>query len=331
MSIKFQENRNLYHTFSRVAIQEGQSVAAAVNKTGHTVTTNDVWTDIDKLPKNTTYFGNANRGFTDLLEVYNKNSAEFSKYVKLYDMVELSPVDGSGQDEDKNQAWELLIDGKRVTNFIAPTDVFDSKGKPCNGYTLKLFQKDGKTQIAPTDGNWAFDYVAGLVIFEREKTPQDMGWAGTKAGAYIKMSAWAYVGGKLTAALSDYQTDITTINKKIASLDVAAGADELISSVLPLSGELNAEGVTQITPVQVVIGTSKDSATGEETHATTTLSGTISAGVVTALVPYEVITVKEGKEQIYPDVTEISGIYNIVADYGTAAAVPISWSITFRV
>ena len=284
MSIKFQENRNLYHTFSRVAIQEGQSVAAAVNKTGHTVTTNDVWTDIDKLPKNTTYFGNANRGFTDLLEVYNKNSAEFSKYVKLYDMVELSPVDGSGQDEDKNQAWELLIDGKRVTNFIAPTDVFDSKGKPCNGYTLKLFQKDGKTQIAPTDGNWAFDYVAGLVIFEREKTPQDMGWAGTKAGAYIKMSAWAYVGGKLTAALSDYQTDITTItgnidtiegnittiegnittitgdidtiegdittiNKKIASLDVAAGADELISSVLPLSGELNAEGVTQITPV----------------------------------------------------------------------------------
>lgn len=200
MSTQFTENRNLYHTFSRVAIQEGQGVAAAVNKTGHTVTTNDVWSDIDKLPKNTTYFGNANTAFDDLKTVFD-GDVEYSKYVKLYENVELSPVDGSGQDADKNQAWELLVDGKRVKNFVAPTDVFDADGQPCNGYTLKLFDKNG-TQIAPTDGNWAFDYVAGLVIFERGKTPQDMKWAGTTVGSYIKMSAWAYVGSYLTDNLN---------------------------------------------------------------------------------------------------------------------------------
>jgi hypothetical protein len=115
----------------------------------------------------------------------------------------LSPVDGSGQDADKNQAWELLIDGKRVKNFIAPTDVFDTNGQPCNGYTLKLFDKGG-TQIAATDGNWAFDYVAGLVIFERGKTPEDMKWATTSNGvctAPITISAWAYVGDVLSKTL----------------------------------------------------------------------------------------------------------------------------------
>jgi hypothetical protein len=212
MSTKFTENRNLYHTFSRVAIQEGQGVAAAVNKTGHTVTTNDVWSDIDKLPKNTAYFGNANTAFDDLKTVYEASSAEFSKYVKLYENAVLSPVDGSGQDANKNQAWELLVDGKRVKNFIAPTDVFDANGQPCNGYTLKLFDKGG-TQIAATDGNWAFDYVAGLVIFERGKTPEDMKWATTSNGvctAPITISAWAYVGDVLSKTL-------TNIDQKIGS------------------------------------------------------------------------------------------------------------------
>lgn len=103
MSEKFIANRNLYHTFSRIAIQEGQGVAAAVNKTGHTVTTNDIWTDVDKLPKNTTYFGNANAGFDDLKTVYDSDPT-YANYVTLQDGV-LSPVDGSGQDANKNQAW----------------------------------------------------------------------------------------------------------------------------------------------------------------------------------------------------------------------------------
>lgn len=202
MSALFESNRNLYHTFSRVAIQEGQGVAAAVNKTGHTVTTNDVWADVDKLPKNTTYFGNAGAAFTDLKAVYDKNSTEFSKYVKLYENATLTPVSGSGQDAGKNQAWELLVDGKRVKNFVAPTDVFDADGKPCNGYTLHLYDAKG-TEVAPTDGNWAFDYVAGLVIFERGKTPQDKAWPGSVAlGETLKLTAWAYVGSYLTDNLN---------------------------------------------------------------------------------------------------------------------------------
>lgn len=208
MSTLFESHRNLYHTFSRVGIQQGQGVAAAVNKTGHTVTTNDVWSDVDKLPKNTEYFGNANTAYTDLKTVFDSN-VEYAKYVKLHENVALSPVDGSGQDADKNQAWQLLIDGKRVKNFVAPTDVFDNNGQPCNGYTLKLFDKSG-TQIAPTDGNWAFDYVAGLVIFERGKTPQDMGWATTSNGVTtpIKITAWEYIGGKLNNKLESIDWQI---------------------------------------------------------------------------------------------------------------------------
>lgn len=200
MSEQFIANRNLYHTFSRIAIQEGQSIAAAVNKTGHTVTTNDIWTDVDKLPKNTTYFGKANAAFDDLKIVFDSNP-EYAKYVTLCEGT-LTPVDGSGQDAGKNQAWQLLIDGKRVTNFIAPTDVLDNDGKPCNGYTLQLFDKTD-TQIDAAAGNWMFDYLAGLVIFERGKTPQDMGWAGTEYSKYIKIKAWRYTGGFLNTKLED--------------------------------------------------------------------------------------------------------------------------------
>jgi len=227
MSALFESNRNLYHTFSRVAIQEGQGVAAAVNKTGHTVTINDVWADVDKLPKNTTYFGNAGAAFTDLKAVYDAD-VNYAKYVKLYENATLTPVSGSGQDAGKNQAWELLVDGKRVKNFVAPTDVFDADGQPCNGYTLHLYDAKG-TEVAPTDGNWAFDYVAGLVIFERGKTPQDKVWPGNVAlGETLTLTAWAYVGDVLSNTL-------TNIDQKIGS-----AKSELNEALNEAKQELNA-------------------------------------------------------------------------------------------
>jgi hypothetical protein len=226
MSALFESNRNLYHTFSRVAIQEGQGVAAAVNKTGHTVTINDVWADVDKLPKNTTYFGNAGAAFTDLKTVYDAD-VNYAKYVKLYENATLTPVSGSGQDAGKNQAWELLVDGKRVKNFVAPTDVFDADGQPCNGYTLHLYDAKG-TEVAPTDGNWAFDYVAGLVIFERGKTPQDKVWPGNVAlGETLTLTAWAYVGDVLSKTL-------TNIDQKIGS-----AKSELNQGIADVKSELN--------------------------------------------------------------------------------------------
>ena len=226
MSALFESNRNLYHTFSRVAIQEGQGVAAAVNKTGHTVTINDVWADVDKLPKNTTYFGNAGAAFTDLKAVYDAD-VNYAKYVKLYENATLTPVSGSGQDAGKNQAWELLVDGKRVKNFVAPTDVFDADGQPCNGYTLHLYDAKG-TEVAPTDGNWAFDYVAGLVIFERGKTPQDKVWPGSVAlGETLTLTAWAYVGDVLSKTL-------TNIDQKIGS-----AKSELNQGIADAKSELN--------------------------------------------------------------------------------------------
>jgi hypothetical protein len=267
-----------------VAIQEGQGVAAAVNKTGHTVTTNDVWADIDKLPKNTTYFGNANSAFDDLKTVYNENSVEFSKYVKLYENAVLSPVDGSGQDANKNQAWELLVDGKRVKNFVAPTDVFDNDGKPCNGYTLQLFDKSG-TQISATDGNWAFDYVAGLVIFERGKTPQDMGWASTSSP--IKITAWAYAGNYLKDNITSFTSDIAEISgttipaikQQIASLQIAAAENELFTATINIPSVSG-----NISSVTVDIN-------GDTSQS---ISGSVSAsGTVDLTVPGEVIAVKQ--------------------------------------
>jgi hypothetical protein len=233
MSTKFIENRNLFHTFSRIAIQEGQGVAAAVNKTGHTVTSKDVWADIAKLPQNTKYEGSASKAFTDLKAVYDSNAAEYSKYVKLYEKAVLSPVAESDAEANKNQTWELLIDGKRVKNFVAPTDVFDADGKPCNGYTLTLFdQKNG--EISPKDGNWAFDYVAGLVIFEQGQTPEDMGWATTTKGTTtgpIKITAWAYVGDYLSDTLSGYDSALSGYTTPLAISSEFKNVRELITNV----------------------------------------------------------------------------------------------------
>lgn len=249
MSALFESNRNLYHTFSRVAIQEGQGVAAAVNKTGHTVTINDVWADVDKLPKNTTYFGNAGAAFTDLKAVYDAD-VNYAKYVKLYENVTLTPVSGSGQDAGKNQAWELLVDGKRVKNFVAPTDVFDADGQPCNGYTLHLYDAKG-TEVAPTDGNWAFDYVAGLVIFERGKTPQDKVWPGSVAlGETLTLTAWAYVGDVLSKTLTNIDKSIadakTELNQGIADAKAEIATtinnlDKTLMAIKPFTWEANNE------------------------------------------------------------------------------------------
>lgn len=298
MSTKFTENRNLFHTFSRVAIQEGQGVAAAVNKTGHTVTTNDVWSDIDKLPKNTAYFGNANTAFDDLKTVYDANVGEFSKYVKLYENAVLSPVDGSGQDLNKNQAWELLVDGKRVKNFVAPTDVFDANGQPCNGYTLKLFDKSG-TQIPATDGNWAFDYVAGLVIFERGKTPQDMGWASTASNGVvtpIKITAWAYTGKYLSDSL--------------ANLEIAASGKEIAEVTVVLDG-----------------GAATPANSGK------TITSAVADGVVTMTINAEVLSVKQGTEEIQPDMVYAAGVTTLTANFGelTPPAAGTAWTLTYRI
>jgi hypothetical protein len=326
MSTKFTENRNLYHTFSRVAIQEGQGVAAAVNKTGHTVTTNDVWADIDKLPKNTTYFGNANTAFDDLKAVYDANATEFSKYVKLYENVELSPVDGSGQDADKNQAWELLVDGKRVKNFIAPTDVFDAKGQPCNGYTLKLFDKNGN-QVAATDGNWAFDYVAGLVIFERGKTPQDTIWngkalAGTTAGSYIKMSAWAYVGGYLTNTITDINNTVKT------------AVNDLNTKVNSAVAELNT-AISNAREIAKISVTLKTGLTAPDNHGKTISSSISAEGVVTMTINAEVLTVKDDQgEIIQPDIiyNAEDGITTLTANYGNNKPTDEeTWELTYRI
>ena len=164
-----------------------------------------------------------------------------------------------------------------------------------------------------------------------------MGWATTTDGkttAPIKMSAWAYSGEMLTKKLTKNNTDITaisgdiaantadiaantaditaiegdivTINNTIADLTVQAGAKELltVNATIPVSGAITGNGI----------------------------SGTVTNGVVSALVAGEVMLTKQAGAEITPDMSYVSGVTTLEADYGTT--IPTSglvWEITYRV
>ena len=180
MSQKFVDNRNYFHTFSKVGVQEDMYVFQAKVKGGHTVSTGDVRAQNDKLPVASTYAA--------LKALYEANANGQKSVMKLYQNVALTKIADSNVN-NKHQAWQVIDTdtGAPVRDFIAPTDVLDSDGNPSNGYNCRMFQGNG-TEIAGTDGNWVFDYYSGLVVFQKGKQPESMGWGN------VTFSAFAYTG-----------------------------------------------------------------------------------------------------------------------------------------
>jgi hypothetical protein len=166
--------------------------------------------------------------------------------------------------------------------------------------------------------------MAGLLTFELGFTPEEV--KSTTKG--ITLTAFKYVGEYLADKTETIEGDITTINKKIESLKVAAGGNELITGTISLSADPDGN----LSEVTVKVGEIKDETTGVVTEQTVKITGTVVKGVVTIKVPGEVMLVKEADGDVVSPDKDIAadGVTTVTADYGTAT-LPASWSITFRI
>ena len=234
---KYLANRLKFHTASRVAISTAYSLMQSMNPDGHIVTKQQVWTaDIAQFPKNTGANRTTSNGVdatNDLVNVFTNNLTEGNGVVKttlsgggevwtntaypavkLYRNAVLSAVNNSD-----NMAYELLVDGSRVMDWVAPTSVKDD-GLPIPGYTGIVEGNSGGSwtviQTIPDNtygwelakGNWEFVYMSGMVTFHPDYIPSKMGCTG------LRITAFAYAGDYLADTLSSMQQN--TANNMLA-------------------------------------------------------------------------------------------------------------------
>jgi len=163
---KFLENRLKYHTASRVAIEEEESLSQALNLDTHTVTSQKIWTGpLSGFPVNsTTITKNTTDGIIGSMDLVNvfKNEAVSSNWysndltggsgivwinteypnVRLFENVIMTPVKGSDQPANNFQAYEILSGEQRIQDWVSPMAIFDqSNSKPVPGYTVRVMAK----------------------------------------------------------------------------------------------------------------------------------------------------------------------------------------------
>ena len=251
----FLKNRWAFHAASRVGISTGFSLAQSTNVDGHIVTDSQVWTaNINEFPVNTgdnKTTSDTDAATLDLVQVFKIGavSSELNggtvwtndKYpaVKLFEKVPLTPV----QYSDSN-SWELVVDGVRISDWVAPTAVKDpSNSLPIPGFAgiieasptenasatatnwLPLGKVSNKTYGWAT-GNWQFVYMAGMVIFHPDYIPSKMGQKS------LRITGFQYIGSRLKDTIGDIEDTIGNLATPSAT------AIELIKDADP-SGALS--------------------------------------------------------------------------------------------
>lgn len=335
----FFKNRVKYHSASRLASQTGEGLAQAMNVDGHIVTTAKVW-----AAPATAFPNNADKDNVDAIDATNDLVTVFKTAVKLADgaMSEVSSVDFWSTDKadvksgkvwtntaypavklyenvpmtavkgsdggGKFQSFEILAgaDGYsegtlRVSDWVTPTSVADlTTGKVVAGfsgipmYSGAALTKD-TSRWSPDKGTWEFVYIAGMLTFEPGYTPQDKASTAVDANTYksvVSLTAFKYCGEYLDKNITSIETDITDIKADIANLEIVASGKEIATADIVL--------------------TSTD-------------------GKVSVEVAGEVLVVKEGTEEIQPDMTFDGTKTVLSADYGKAESVPAKWTVTYRV
>jgi hypothetical protein len=358
------KNRLKYHAASRLASQTGEGLAQAMNVDGHTVTTAKVW-----AAPATAFPNNADKDNVDAIDATNDlvtvfktavaladgvmsevSSVDFwaadkagvksgkvwtnTAYpaVKLYENVPMTAVKGS-DGGGKFQAFEILAgaDGYsegtlRVSDWVAPTSVADlTTGKVVAGfsgipmYSGTALSKD-TTRWAATDGTWEFVYIAGMLTFEPGYTPENKAATAVDPKtlkSVITLTAFKYDGEYLADSISDINN---TIDTEIANID-----KKIDDAVKDLNTNIaNAKEIAEVTVV-LADGAATPADSGKK------ITSKLVGGEVTMTIDAEVLSVKQGTEEIQPDMTYAAGITTLVADYVTAPAEGTAWTLTYRI
>jgi hypothetical protein len=359
------KNRLKYHAASRLASQTGEGLAQAMNVDGHTVTTAKVW-----AAPATAFPNNADKDNVDAIDATNDlvtvfktpvtledgtesvvESKDFwaadkagtksgkvwtnTAYpaVKLYENVPMTAVKGS-DGGGKFQAFEILAaaDGYsegtlRVSDWVAPTSVADiTTGKVVAGfsgipmYSGTALTKD-TTRWAATLGTWEFVYIAGMLTFEPGYTPENKATTAVDPKTFksvVTLTAFKYCGEYLSDSISSIND---TIDTEVANID-----KKISEEVAKLN--TNIANAKEIAEVTVVLA---DGAATPADSGKTIASAVTDKGVVTMTINAEVLSVKQGAEEIQPDMVYADGVTTLTADYGTVPVAGTAWTLTYRI
>ena len=116
-----------------------------------------------------------------------------------YDKVALTEIPGSN-----GQSWIIQASGEQVTNFVVE-QLLTSRTTFAvpNAYVLELYQGSAGPRILPNDGDWWYRPDQGIVRFELNNTPSDLGWGIPDIIVYaLDPEFLATIGGGGTASVS---------------------------------------------------------------------------------------------------------------------------------
>lgn len=238
----FLNNNEKFHVFSKSPITPSMGLAQAVNKSGHTTTTSDVWSqDIpwffsaddqatalttgkdaklndlvligsNVFKRNETAYSDS-AAFTDLwesltledgTELYNSDKKHVLTYHKGVSVTFLTTANNAKQ--ASNYAGRVFkSDGSVIEQFVASTDKVSS-GVPSTGYGVAVYKSGSPLSEGEAESNFIANSYAGIIQFN------------TKVGPSTAYTAdvFEYVGEKLN-------TSITELAKKVESVTATAG------------------------------------------------------------------------------------------------------------
>ena len=257
-----------FHVFSKSPITPTMGLGQAVNKSGHTTTTSDVWSqDIPWFfsadDQATALVTGKDAKYNDLVligsAVYKRNETEYSEDAafdelwesfnledgtKLYNSIDKTPVlvyhkgvpvsfltPDNNAKQASNYAGRIFINNKVVDQFVVSTDKI-SGGVPSTGYGISVYKSGEPLSEGETEKNFIANSYAGIIQFN------------TKVGPSTEYTAdvFEYIGEKLGTSIENIKRDIESIGTTSgdgvkAATKAAEDAGISITSITTDNGE----------------------------------------------------------------------------------------------
>lgn len=178
------------HVFSKAPVQLNMEAGSAVNKSVHTVQSNEIWGEVCPFITKET--------IKDLEEdtLFKIDGYAPVKFNYKKPAIVLDAINNNGM-KSNGYVAKVIIDNKPITQFIADTDVTDATGKLATGYRAVLYDKTGG-EVA--DSKYTINYSNGLIYF---KEPIE-----STLDSHYTLSFFTYEGVKLDTAITDIKADI---------------------------------------------------------------------------------------------------------------------------
>jgi len=224
-----------FHSLGKVMTEANQNIYESRYKSSHTVKTNEIWTDAISFASTYTDAKNEsiiNSSVTNYInvpldQIYGSNGQSYSYIENGFYYDNSYPIDKRGKVSDG---------GIYIRPFIAPEDVVNKlTNEISNGYRLRLYRGDDATSGTPgseifiTEGNWVVNYYSGIVSFQEEYTPKDLGWGS------IKASFFQYTGKYVSDVSDKYFNSAVYENNNIVFNKNTIGEARLDLSTLQIT------------------------------------------------------------------------------------------------